>query len=313
MPEPTTTTPVDLALENTRLRAELDECRRLAAKRSSAPADRLDNPHAIELPKATVFRLMDLPKELRLGTYEYLLIPGTITLSYPKKKHDREHDPRYKDITAAPSHSQTQLFLVSNTVKSEALPIYLAENLFTWSPTDFEGLGNPQHANPLFVNGVIYGRPAAFHMRKLSAVFDFRDVDIRRCHTMATYYRKRDGRWDHSAWHASHKFERAESRDYCHQLMVLAMQKYFGGICITIAGGTQALRLLRMDLTNCYCALGCCRMVEVVRDAIKSWQSWHYPPKVLEFSGVRGVEERAMLQALKAPEGRDWEWDVRFK
>ncbi len=48
-------------------------------------------------------------------------------------------------------------------------------------------------------------------------------------------------------------------------------------------------------------------MVEVVRDAIRDLRGWRYPPKVLEFSGLKDEEEKTMLRDLEAPGGREWE------
>ena len=61
---------------------------------------------------------MDLPKEIRLEIYEYLLVPSTIALRYDASLAN--YDERYSGFNQA-KYAESQLFLVSRQVKDEAL------------------------------------------------------------------------------------------------------------------------------------------------------------------------------------------------
>jgi predicted Fe-S protein YdhL (DUF1289 family) len=73
----------------------------------------------------------------------------------------------------------------------------------------------------------------------------------------------------------------------------------------SIAGFQPCLMYLELDLTNAFCPLGCCRMLEEVLDR---W--WMDPPKKMVVLGLRGREERIearrMLELIHLSGESEW-------
>ncbi|KAK5732831.1 hypothetical protein LTR17_010249 [Elasticomyces elasticus] len=122
-------------------------------------------------PTCTKSHFLDLPKELRLSIYEYLVVPGTITIRFNEDR--RERDQRYDTITG-PSYGETQLFLVSKQVKDESLSLYYASNKFFCHGVSFYDMVAQESSRNSF-SGLIYGANICENVRSLSIAVDMRD------------------------------------------------------------------------------------------------------------------------------------------
>ncbi|KAK5121122.1 hypothetical protein LTR85_005606 [Meristemomyces frigidus] len=151
------------------MEALLEEVERLRA--GNAQLRKANN---FEADDSAPFRFLDVPKDVRSMIYEYLVVPGTITLRY--KAELAKHDNRYAELaTSLPSYGQTQIFAVCGQIKDEALPLYISKNLFIWP-------AGGQNIQPLFAADVesgVYGDQSQLYMRRLSVSLDYRDVDFR--------------------------------------------------------------------------------------------------------------------------------------
>ncbi|KAK5678619.1 hypothetical protein LTS10_009063 [Elasticomyces elasticus] len=125
-------------------------------------------------PSCTKSHFLELPKELRLIIYEYLVVPGTITIRFNEER--REYDQRYDTITE-PSYGETQLFLVSKQIKDESLPLYYAANNFFCHGLSVHDMVTQAYSGNSFSRH-IYGANIREHVRSLSIAVDMRDTSF---------------------------------------------------------------------------------------------------------------------------------------
>ncbi|KAI9747165.1 MAG: hypothetical protein M1835_002199 [Candelina submexicana] len=121
-------------------------------------------------PEQKFERFMDLPLEIRMIIYEYLLVVGKV-FRYAKS----QDDPRYtgwKDYECP----NTQLFAVSHQLKKESENMYYSKNLFILSrgPVSIGPL-NPEGQIPY--PHFLFPQPNIKDVRSLSVCFDARDVE----------------------------------------------------------------------------------------------------------------------------------------
>ncbi|KAK4950880.1 hypothetical protein LTR10_010873 [Elasticomyces elasticus] len=197
-------------------------------------------------PSCTKSHFLNLPKELRLSIYEYLVVPGTITIRFNKDR--RERDQRY-DTIAEPSYGETQLFLVSKQVKDEALPLYYLSNRFICHGLSFHDIVARKSSRNSF-GRVIYGANICENVRFVSIAVDFRDT----CYDFAalrTIYDFPDGgRRVYSA--------PGVATQYAHDIVIVSSRR----VCMCIfgaIGSCEKLENLQVNLANAYCGMGCCR------------------------------------------------------
>lgn len=263
----------ELLQENARLRAENEKLRNLAFTHTSEDKD--GNGTATE-----VFRLLELPKEIRLLIYEYAVVPGTITLRFDATAEDSAtNGERYNGIDA-PIYGDTQLFCVSKQIKEEALPLYLAKNLFIWPVVNTSYL-----QLYTFPDGVIYGSNASKYLRHLSISFDYRGIDAHLC--AATWLELAKRPW-------VQQLQPGLRPLHAH---VLA-DAFMYGVWIAVGRGlAQFSRLHRLSVSfeKTYCTWGCCRRFEKAVNLL-FLEDWESAPKVIEIRGLENEEEREYFE-----------------
>ncbi|KAK4895332.1 hypothetical protein LTR27_006675 [Elasticomyces elasticus] len=154
-----------LRKENQQLRLALDHALEIAKPLLLQPKP----------PRCTKSHFLDLPKELRLSIYEYLIVPGTITIRFSEDR--RVRDERYDTITE-PSNGETQLFLVSQQVKEESLPLYYAANKFFCHGLSVHDMLARDSARNSF-SRLIYDANIRENVRSLSIAVDLRDTSYK--------------------------------------------------------------------------------------------------------------------------------------
>lgn len=248
------------------------------------------------------FWFMDLHKEIRLEIYEYLLVPGVITLRHSDGVYDE--DERYAELENTPIYAETQLFLVSKQVKDGSLPLYLSRNLFIVPP----GRQSWICAQALYdsPNHVIYGSTSAQLFRRLSIAFDLRDCNLQ---TMAVQSIGAMTAPDTAYWPRLSFTERmmaihssAEDDLISHHWCLL--------------GETIALHLrlnfLQLNFENSYCPFGCC---DLRGHAVKRLTEvdWAYSPKLIEILGVTELNDILCVQNELVGKVAKYGTELRFK
>ena len=230
------------------------------------------------------FRFLDLPKELRLQIYEWLVVPGTITL---RLRFDMCcQDERYPDgYVLTPTYAETQLFLVSKQVKNEALPLYLSKNLFI-CPAGWQSFLTTEG-----VDGTLkyfnYGGMTENHLRRLSIAFDVRDVPV---WDIAGRAINQDDAQD-AQWLAATTPERQIT---IHNKMIEEMLEHWDWLSENIAELLR-LDLLQINFKNSYCAFGCCNLLaKAIESLIQT--HWAHSPKKIDIWGVSRPHDMLFVQ-----------------
>lgn len=228
------------------------------------------------------FRFLDLSAELRLQIYEYSLVRGKIFFS--PDDYARGHEHRYKNKYGY-LRPQLQLLRVCKQIHAEAEKVYLSQNLFVLPDHFIYHLPLAHNAIEectISPEGHIFGPEkhffsvnAAHHLQNISIAFNPRRPAM-------------DGLLDRRHWDYEKNGHRAwarltpqERRDYAHYRAVSQHQSDWKETIFWFAdffeprGRKWTLNYLEIDITNAYCPLGCCRMIDQIPQLLVSTSPTH--------------------------------------
>jgi len=118
-----------LQAENASLRAELQALRESQKPQQQPPSD-----------PAKTFNLFGLPREIRDAIYELCVVPGIVFIMRPGVARVPRSDMRYQRKPSGPK-AASNLYLVSQKLRLEALGIFLSKNQFiVTSPCDMSDM-----------------------------------------------------------------------------------------------------------------------------------------------------------------------------
>ena len=264
-----------------------------------------------QVPYPTNSRFLQLPLVVRNMIYEELLVVGKV---YPfpcpedfgisiSSSNPPILDPRYQGVTTA-RIPELQILRLCRQIKEEGERFYLEKNLFVL-PRIAAQCGLPFQSFLLkeIPNGT--ERPwslpssAVKYLRFLSITFDFRDEDK----SMAAMLTRRDGGLSGDSEFIGHPGNITDDlRDkWIHDARMGELKRRWAQFYHGIA--YCSLDLIQIDLSRCYCPLGCHRMVvEALQVALPS-AFYHscqlMPPKKVEINGVLYAEKSVIVETTK--------------
>ena len=231
------------------------------------------------------FRFMDLPKDIRLIIYGICLVVEEVHFGldgdseYGDERFFKYFDGR-KGIIPFPPTPSTQLFDVSQQVRTEALDVYLSSNLFMLTGTSqflpHVFWDEPPHkftANGLIDNSI----------RNLSISFDFRAMII----SIITLQRRR----------RVNIGEEEPIDTWRQQMHEISTERLLNSPWTGLIFQVQrlSLKFLQVNFENCFCHCACERLVEPVMDWLVQWKKGGPLPDVLDFVGTKSDVERQMI------------------
>jgi hypothetical protein len=190
------------------------------------------------------FRFMDLPTELRLRIYGYLVVVGKVF--YKPDDDSVFSNPRFKDFRAY-REPDLSILRVSKAVHKEAEEVYLSQNLFVL-PVQLEKYFDVSRSTPL-----MFSENASKYMKHISVGVS---AGIPEWMQSGHAYM-----WGHMDGFPPTIFDR-NSREERLQLMHSAASDHYRRARRKITDwiyDLRALKTIEVDLMNAYCPFGCCR------------------------------------------------------
>lgn len=235
-------------------------------------------------PKDT-FPFMDLPKDVRVMIYDFVLAPEDVHVRW--RWQSAVKDLRFDNILTGgkerPPKAQVQLFQVCKAVNEEARHHYLANNVFHIMPNE---IGVPYVGRPVHQPGESFA--VAEGPTRLSIAFDRRAVDLAASMDdlidYADHQRIEKPQWTHEEWRSMLHDELQEKLlDRCWWYLIDTIH-------------SLRLQYLEINLQNCTCPCGCRSLVQdVMRRLCDPWRD-EALPRTIKFLGTRDAHERRLCK-----------------
>jgi hypothetical protein len=229
----------------------------------------------ISAPEAQAFRFLDLPTELRVEIYEYVVVVGKIF--YAPDWYDKREGPvRFHDCDkyAVPS---LQLLRVCKQVQYEAENVYAAKNLFVL-PYQFAD-AEPFMFSP--VRGVrpLFSEAVVKKIKNLSTSFSSRERFPLTMSGASWGFREKYARGTYESFSPMERMQQA------HDEALANRDEWWRELNGFLGYMEIKLDMFEMDLTNAFCPVGCCRELNMELSCIAALE-----PKVIRILGLRHGE-----------------------
>jgi hypothetical protein len=236
-------------------------------------------------------RFLELPVELRIYVYEYLVLVGKVF--FKPDDYTVANEKRFEDWKSYRVPS-LQILRVCKKVHAEAEELYLSKNLFVL-PDFFnteEPFVRPQQAPVNNTGRPLFSENAAYFLKNISISFNTRQRDSKPLGRVA---------WEvmgqASRGRGFNTMSQPERLEFVHQwamtrLRISWVNKTYG---LAEFPSVKVLEYLEIDLTNAYCPISCCRPHGLcfARSLV-----YKKRPAKLTFLGMMDGEEEKMMVAL---------------
>ncbi|KAI1657335.1 hypothetical protein F4813DRAFT_361099 [Daldinia decipiens] len=271
---------------------------------------------------------MHLSPEIRAMVYEYHLLKGTIFMpNTTPMRYGVNYDtkltrdsrgrvyPRYKGLPnnwgLRYGRSIGLICGVSHAIQAETMPIFYGRNRFVFPPgnIDFPMLCNHESLpSSIWVPN---------HMRDISHTFDMRDdtwTNFQRSHKLRFQLGGEEDGEDGGEEGVAAEFD---SETYMRRFHDSAMNELLSSWDDRVTDvQNMNLNRLQISLEECYCSLGCCRLVNTVLDRLVnaiSAKPRNIRPKVIEVYGWNNEAEKSVIrEALETLSTDEAPVEVRF-
>jgi hypothetical protein len=203
------------------------------------------------------FRFLDLPAELRLEVYGYLVLVGKVF--YTPDYYATRNEKRFKDwqLYRTPSLG---ILCVCKQIYNEAEELYLSRNLFVlpdFFKQPFSKRKMPNRYDPnASLDRPLFSSKWSNHVKNVSVAFNPRQL------TLMTMNRQSwagiEGAGSLTTYDMMHDLER---REFAHAMateQVRVLQRILARDLLSAL--PYELDYIEIDLSNSYCVVGCCRI-----------------------------------------------------
>ena len=229
-----------------------------------------DNAHR----PADPFPFFDLPKEVRYMILELLLVRGQVALC--PDREIRERIPEW--IQQRPEWA---VLAVNRQMSAEA-----ADILFSSRNTFFIPFGGVQF---------VASWPP---IRKLDCAFSIRDFPQGFSTSLSDFSNERFAYDRHHGQGSFERLPRGTKLEILHERKLVWLRSIWGSLAEAIMSFHVGLELLRIDLRNCRCPIGCCWLGLDVLTLLEGFGDESSAPRRIEIFNVPEQEEPAMTDIL---------------